>query len=279
MRKVTERSKHQLEKELRALVSQRVWQFKDQAIIAMYLHNLPYNLFAEGERHFHEAYKMAYKLDEEIKERNPDSPQKNHHKNVLLAVRDMWKVFYSPTGKTPRMFGTDLTFLKSTIRHVLFPHWIDFDLKNCQLSIVAGLYHVPKTQEFLKTGASIWKELTVYMGIAEDRRATAKEFLKQALYSIVYGMTMTEAERSLQDDLGCRGIWWNNDFTSHPIIREVARAIRRAIKDIREQGGMKSAYGWMALEEGEKEETVLANAIQSYELSIVAACYKLVPCG
>ncbi len=117
------------------------------------------------------------------------------------------------------------------------------------------------------------------MGIAEDRRATAKEFLKQALYSIVYGMTMTEAERSLQDDLGCRGIWWNNDFTSHPIIREVARAIRRAIKDIREQGGMKSAYGWMALEEGEKEETVLANAIQSYELSIVAACYKLVPCG
>lgn len=277
LRNATNKVKQRLAKRLKETVLAAHWLYEDQECVASYLNTLPYSIFSKGD--FYAALKIATRLDTDIAERHPDSFMRNHHKSTLLAVRDMWKPFYIPLTKegtkTPRIFGSELTFMPSVIRHALHPDWIDFDLKNCHLAIIAYLFDAPLTQKFLETGTPFWQEIMEYMGIEPEKRKQAKEFLKVALYSIVFGMNKKWAQENLEMDLGCRGIWWNKEFTKNSIVQEIAKVVDDAKKSIKENDGMKSAYGWIELGE-DKVESILSCIVQSYELAIITSCYKLV---
>ncbi len=277
LRKATNKVKLQLAKQLKKAVLKIQWKYEDQEFCATYLNNLPYSIFAEG--NFYAALEVATILDNRIAEKDPKSLIKNRHKSMLLTVRDMWKPFYVTSTKegtkTPRFFNSELMFMPSVIRHALYPDWIDFDLKNCHLAIIAYLFDAPHTQKFLQTGKSFWQEIMEYMGIEPEKRKHAKEFLKVALYSIVFGKSKALAQNDLETELGCRGIWWDKKFTKNPIVREIAKVVDDAKKSIKENGGMKSAYGWIELGE-DKVESIFSCVVQSYELAVITSCYKLV---
>lgn len=276
LRKSTEKVKQQLAKHIKETVLTTHWLYEDQEFNASYLNNLPYSIFAKG--NFYAALEIATRLDKEIAKRHPNSFMRNHHKSTLLAVRDMWKPFYIPLTKegtkTPRIFGSELTFMPSVIRRALYPNWIDFDLKNCHLAIIAYLFDAPLTQAFLQTGQSFWTEIMDYMHIEYEKRRQAKEFFKVALYSIVFGKSKTYVQETLKDDLACRGVWWDKEFVKHPIVQEIAKVVDVAKKSIKENNGMKSAYGWIELGE-DKVDSILSCVVQSYELAIITSCYKL----
>lgn len=293
LRKVTEQAKRDTAKKIqRAVKETAAWRYADQERIADAINNLPYSLYATAEKQFHIAYALAEQFDREIEEyfagrkeihealgstkKMPARcPQRNYHKSMLLRTRDMWKPFCFPSGRSPRVFGTELTFLRGEMRRALFPEWIDYDLKNCYLAIIAGLFDVPLTQAFLATRKSIWTEFSTFMGIAEEKQAIAKEFLKDAVYSIIFGMTRSDAITTLENELACRGIWFTTSLSHHPIIKEICKTLAMARREIKKAGAMVGAYGIERMRDGEDEAGVLARVMQGFELFIVTACYEM----
>jgi len=282
LRKATEKVRKNIATQLQEVTLRMHWPYPDQDYVASHLNSLPYSHFTKGD--IDAAYEVAQVLDKAIAERNTATVDKRHHRRMVFAVYDMPKPFYTPLANkesiTPRMYGSTLTFMTSSIRHALHPDWIDFDIRNCHIAIIAYLFDAPRTREFLATGASFWQELMNYMNIAPEKWEQAKEFLKVALYSIAFGKHPSDANTNLENELGCRGIWWDKQFTTHPIVQEITHVLATAKNAIKAKNGMQSAYGWLALDDGRKStrkvDSILCCAIQSYELSIVSSCVMLV---
>jgi hypothetical protein len=265
LRKMTEKAKRDIAAQMQETLLHMKWDNADQQLIADYLNTRKYSLF---KYHFADGIRAAMSIDEH-------SSVKDYNLNLLMTYTEMPKPFYVPKPRqTDRVFGTELTFLSGEVRKALYPDWIDFDLKNCHLAILASLFAMPVTSAFLSTGKSFWKEIMDYMGIAPEQQAIAKEFIKIALYSIVYGMLASYAKENLEQELAFRAILWNKSFTDHPIVKEISNVIQQAKTKIENKNGMQSAYRFITL--GSKDvNSVLSCVIQSYELAIITACYEM----
>jgi len=144
-----------------------------------YLNNLPDNSFTKVvKNNFEDAIKVAQTIENE-------QSRKLHLERLLPAIYQNPKPLYAPRPNTARLFaeGPAITYLKRDVRKALTKGWIEFDIQNAHLAIIAKDWNIPELTAFLKTGNSIWKYLeTYYPDVLE-----IKHHLKDAIYALVYG--------------------------------------------------------------------------------------------
>lgn len=243
------------------------WQYPIQKKITSYLHALPLRLFMTDR--MDEAYRTALLME-----------NAEYHIKALRKIEGMPMPFYYPSSdpksRTPRIFGTALQYLSKDIRKVLFPDWLDLDLKSCQLAITGGIFEIGSVQAFLRSGKSIWNELLTYMECPDDKRKQMKEHIKVAVYSIIFGMRKGNVELELSKSLAEIGIQKVKNITNHPLLKDLLEALIIARVQVKNAKGMQSAFGWMELRPGEDIDSFISNCIQTYEIALIGACYDLI---
>ena len=272
LREASARKQQDVYRMLLEEVAKAHYSYPLQKKLASYLNALPMRHFTEPiALRFRDALDVARKLDEDAAKEN----KKTQHVALLYQFLDAPKPLYFPSqrehSKTPRLFGTGLTFLNKEIRHALFPHWIDLDLKNCQLAIVAALFNVESAQKLIESGESVWTHLMTQLEIPEAQQATAKKYIKIALYSLIYGKPVGLACMELYGALGFKP---KISFARVALVEDVAKAISAAKESIKAKGGMQGAFGWMELNKTDIE-SFLACCMQTYELAIISAVYEV----
>lgn len=89
----------------------------------------------------------------------------------LKAIGDLPRPLYFQRETSSRVFarGSSLQGISSDIRAVLFPHWIDLDLKNAHLAIVAKILKLDDVRDSLNDKSfSLWNDLTHRYSNTED---------------------------------------------------------------------------------------------------------------
>lgn len=119
----------------------------------------------------------------------------------LLQIKQQPQVLYnlSAKGSTSRIFGdgTSLVTVDGNLRRALTQGCYECDLVSSQLAIIAWRWDIPHLQEFLRSGKSVWEELSVFLNLnieGEIKKAIKNEYL----YPIVYGRSTKVALREIK---------------------------------------------------------------------------------
>ncbi len=240
------------------------WLYRDQGIIADYLHGLSPSMFKQQvSKHYREAEDWAI-------ERGNDQDVM-----VVKDILDMPKQFYFVDPPNARIFPySGLATVKSDIRRILLRGWPEYDLVNCQAAICAGIWHIDSVQALLEGGHSIWDYLLDEPGFREDQHKEAKKRLKEPFYALSYGMEVPHVARFAAMQL--KGLDRTNDraFLDIPLIGDIARARDRAMKRMERSRGARTAYRWLPYDGSTSIRTFLAHVVQTYELALMAAMFK-----
>lgn len=207
-----------------------------------YLNDLPPNIFTKMLKHKAEAY-------EYINRRNPEGTyvltdeQRYLSSLHLHSIEERPQPIYvgSRQRNTIRLFEMHmgLQCIQSDIRRILTKEWVEVDLQNAHLAIVAKVWDIPVVKEYLMTGKSIWESLLPHMGISPSDKLS-KSSVKTFLYGCVYGMSKETLEVDMTSLLGKDKY---EKFISHPIIEAVLNTRTKRIKDIRNRGGVDTYLG------------------------------------
>lgn len=207
-----------------------------------YLNDLPPHIFTKMLNHVDEAYEYinrkqldgSYVLTEE---------QRYQYSLYLHSIEERPQPIYvgSRNRNTIRLFELHMGLqgIESNIRGILTQDWIEMDLQNAHLAIVAKVWDIPEVKEYLSTGKSIWESLLPYMNI-DIKDTFSKSIIKRFLYGCVYGMSKDTLEKNMLSQLGQEK---HKAFMSHPIIEAVLKARTKRIKDIRNKGGVITHLG------------------------------------
>jgi hypothetical protein len=207
-----------------------------------YLNSLPPNIFTKMLKHKNETYNYIHRKD------SNGTYVLTEEQRYLLAlhlhsIEERPQPIYvgSRQRNTIRLFEMymGLQGVHSDLRKILTQDWVELDLQNAHLAIVAKLWDIPIVKEYLITGKSIWESLLPYMGIPlEDR--LSKSTIKTFLYGCVYGMSKETLET---DMIALLGKDKHQKFISHPVINAVLKARAQRIKEIRNRGGVDTYLG------------------------------------
>ncbi len=247
------------------------YPYSDQRKLANYLHNLPVELFSLPlQLNFNAAYEMAMERED-----------RKQAVALLFQIRDMPLPFYfssrNENSLCPRIFSPSIPMLPTVIRKVLYPHWIDLDLKNCQLAIASGIFKIDRLQDYLYDGGNIWEDLLNYMSIPEGRRGETKKVFKQGVYSLVYGMDLSVVERNITNGLENLSIEKSVRFLDFPLLKVTAERLQTVKNEIRKTKKAQGAYGEMKFDSKTMDiDSFLSCLIQTYELALIVPCYNLV---
>lgn len=266
LKKVTSKDVVIWHKQQRELYRQKIYNTEDQRIMTEYLHSLPLKLFLDiRDQHIEEAFAWA-------KEQNDGGAASR----LLQQFYDHPFPFYdlSRAGKTDRVYAVGLPFLAKAGRHILIPEGREADLQNCQLAIFAGRLGMTSILNRLAGGRSIWPDLLDFLGVLDNQREATKNAAKQAMYSIMYGMSAGYAQMSLEDELLATGIMTDRRFLEYPLIQEIRGAMVYVKEKIRNEGGMMSAYGWRDYDPDTDINSFYAGINQSFEQAIMGALYR-----
>lgn len=119
-----------------------------------------------------------------------------------------------------------------------------------------------------------------------------KPILKQAVYSIMYGMKAHNVEGYITRELKGRTLKGKGKnirtvgvdrpvipkakrFIDCPLIADLLEAVNQAKREIKDDGGYNGAYGFIEYDGVEKIDSFLCRVVQSYELAIVAPCFEV----
>lgn len=263
LRKVQTREVYAWHKEQKEIYKKKTYNTQDQKVMADYLHSLPLKLFLDlRDKNIGKAFEMA-KGNEAILRQ-------------LHAFYDNPFPFYdlSAAEKTDRIYTPILQFLPKEYRQLLMPGCCEIDLQNCQLAVFAGRLGMPELLTILESGISIWPELLEGLAVCEDQQVQTKPEVKQALYSIMYGMAATYAQFSLQERLSKLDIHPEKRLIDLPLLKIIIEGMELVKAVIRKDGGMISAYGWRDYHEGENINSFYAGINQSFEQAIMGAVYQ-----
>ncbi|MCW5940666.1 MAG: hypothetical protein KIS66_00450 [Fimbriimonadaceae bacterium] len=259
-----------------------------------YLNGLPSNRFDQIRSRLDEAHAVADKVD-------VDSVRQHQ---ILKSIEDIAQPFYKPVepdpifdakgmeiGRAPRSvrifsLNDSLLRLKSEVRDVLTKDWMKLDLRAAQLAIVSELWNVGSVKKFLSNSRendrSIWSELIAWMGVEGD--PLAKPMLKDAVYSLVFGMGEKKMKAQLESFFPDLADPWKR-FEDHAIIAALLRARTKAFNDMRMQGFGIDAFGQRIpilnkprSDEGYQPTNVPSAAAiiaQSYELKLLEPVIRL----
>lgn len=222
--------------------------------------------------HLAEAVSVAESL--------PDSVSRQRALTYLARIAVRPKPLLRAVADSPRPFGTGMSLLgvKSSVRRVLTQGWVDYDLKNAQLAIVAREWGIEELQAFLASGQSIWSFLTESL----DVPASAKPVLKTAVYSLLFGRPKGRISASLDAESGLPGL--GQRFFSLPLMKVAYRAREGQLKRVKSDHGGSTSLGktipipygsgrpaeWVA-----GARSILAQQAQAVELQLVHPVYVL----
>lgn len=275
-----------LREELRLMASTQVdnAEWDKQREVLEYLNNLPARSFARfrsgvaAGREELEALSAAGEIS---------AASLESQRRLLNAIAVQPQPFYGPSreGNTERIFavGESLCSLKREVRKAMCVGLWEFDLKSAQLAIVAKVWGIPELQEFLgRQGASIWNELCEYLEVPQDNWTRAKDVLKEAVYSLVYGRSKRNIDRNSFDKLRSLGVPAPDRFFDHELIQAVWSAKKRKIEGILRDEGLVLHWGKRVELEGgsplsriRQIRSLLARHSQAVELDLIHPVYQL----
>lgn len=161
----------------------------------------------------------------------------------LRTLAEQPKPIYSVTanGNTARLFAVNASLqgIHSHLRKYLTQDWVELDLSQAHLAIVAHLWNIPILHSFLKSDHSIWESLLPHMGYAANDlkiKASVKEFI----YSLVYGMSQANLEANITADLSAEAY---KAFMSYPLIGEIVKARKLKVKELTDAGTYTTTLG------------------------------------
>lgn len=184
-------------------------------------------------RHAQEVYDLVQSGDLPY-----DTPIPRPIRNPVIDLYQQSKPFYKPVANSPRIYsyGASILTQHKAIRKVIAQDWILLDLNSTQFAIAANLWKIDSINSFLASGGSIWDALLCHMA---DYKAT-KEDLKPSCYTIINGGSKDTVHQMLTSKLGINAA---NHFFTHPFIKDVYKASRKAIKQVRSDNGITDVFG------------------------------------
>ena len=228
------------------------------------------------------AHVVNERMDEALAlaESLPVPESRRHALAYLARIRVRPKPLVHAVENSPRPFwrGMNLLGVKSSVRRVLTQDWVDYDLKNAQLAIVASDWGIEELQAFLATGQSIWPVLIETLGL----RAGDKPALKVAIYSVLFGRPKRRVIETLDAETGVAGV--GKRFFKVPVVKLAFSARERRLKKLTSEYGGTTALGkvipipygsgdpveWVA-----GARSILAQQAQALELQLVHPVYEL----
>lgn len=280
-------------------------QCQEAKNILEYLNNLNSNRFTKLTFNFDSAFRQAQlyiQEAEEYKKKHPpkrnkslsfaqqlmteDSERKYVMRN-LNAVISQIQPFYKPSTKekTVRIFSlsSSILTLPRRVRKAMTEGWWNFDLRSSQLAICAKEWKVPLVMEFLKTRQSIWTVLFKHLGLDHLKKDSyeydlVKKHLKEALYSLFFGMEIPNIKKKLTEELKVyfsKGITAGQLFFKNDIIQAMAEARQRRMDELILAGVAYTIYGkkievWCNPDTGESNiNSVLAEQAQAIEMYLL----------
>jgi hypothetical protein len=207
---------------------------------------------------------------------------------TILTLRDYCKLIYAASAKTPRLHALGLTIhqLPRELRKAALHGCVSLDAHACQLAVVAKLWDVPQVSDFLTARKSIWDELLGAMGVSADKKPSVKE----ALYSIIFGMGVVNVRRNLlglplhghskkrrkRTVRSVKPVQSVSEeaadaFLSHPLIAELLIARHQRLRQIKQDRHIVDAFGRRIdySRRHVKMRSLLAQEVQSYEVDLM----------
>ena len=116
------------------------------------------------------------------------------------------------------------------------------------------------------------------MGIPEPQWEPSKRPLKEAVYSLCFGMEPVRIRSLLARNLVRNGV--NRRFARHfldiQLIHDVLIAREKAIEQVNKKGGEQTAYGkFLQVTEDRQPRDILAQIAQSWEMKLVYPAFAL----
>lgn len=247
---------------------------EDAGMILKYLNSLPPNGFTEQLQYVEEARKLAKKTLE-------DRPLRDQFRKLSKFEAQPVPV-YTPSekGNSPRLYGLNegLTTCKREVRAILTQGWVQADLRNAQLAIVAKLWKIPDIEEFLCENDSVWPELCRHLGadLSHPHFKEVKSGIKTVLYATTFGMGKREglpakADEELSEYIGCP-----ERILEHWIIQKLLKARSEQMKMAFKTNMIEDCYGkQMKVSTCEEIRSALAQQAQAVEMALIAPIYQL----
>jgi len=207
--------------------------------------------------------------------------QRERELRILRYIECQPQPFYGASSKenTVRLFSyAHIPQLRREVRKVFTRGWIDADLRCAQLAICARFWNVPSVLQFLYDGRDIWEFLYDELNIPQELRRAAKPALKEALYSLCFGMEEVRIRSLLARNLFKNGVnrEYARRFLPIPLIRDVLVAREEALQQVMEDGGAQTCYGKVLQIGGELQpRDILAQVAQSWEMKLIYPAFLL----
>lgn len=203
---------------------------------------------------------------------------------ILSTIKDDLQPFYQPSkkGNTVRIFPLtySIPMLQKKLRKLITKGWYEFDLASSQLAIVGKTWEIPEVQEFLQSNKKIWVELINHYGFDannlkqtdEDTYEDLKSVLKDALYSLIYGMGKINLVTFLNEGLLPFGIIdAGKKFFKHPLIKSLFDARERKINELNDCDSAETIFGKVIKVAGNKKANGKPNDIRAESIRSIIA--------
>jgi len=204
-----------------------------------------------------------------------DSLKRNHQAAHLAAILEDPKPLYQPSinGNTVRIFPANMSILglKREIKKILCKGLYEFDLASSQLAIVSQTWDIPYIKDYLNNGNKIWLDLCVRLNI--EYNSDNKDVLKQALYSLIFGMSKRNLLLNISAAFGKVA---TSRWITDPVISLLFLHREKRMKEILEAGKLITLYGKEVLITGKTKQlkqeclrSALAQEAQSVEFYLM----------
>jgi hypothetical protein len=242
-----------------------------QSKIIDYLKGLDVKIFS---RKFNENMESARNLIETIgyDEGTSDNSKKIQYR-TLKDIEAYAKPHYKPSasGNTSRLGHANscVLGLKREIRKELMKGWYECDLRSSQLSILAAHLESEVAIEFLKSGKSIWNELSQFVCNEEVCSGKNKKVFKEAMYSIAFGKKLHNLNKLLRP-------YGLQQMLNHPIMIDLLKRRSEWFHLINAAGGATDCFGkWMKITPEREDRKVAASYIQAIEMALIAPAFDV----
>ena len=272
--KITARKARTVRAAEKGIANSRPAYGSEALFIQRYLNSLHPNLFSKNLKNNHR--RTLQFVVETFK-----GAERQRELRILRHIECQPQPFYGATPKenTVRLFSyAHIPQLRREVRKVFTKGWIEADLRCAQLAICARLWEVHSVLEFLYQSGNIWEYLYAHLRLPKELQQEAKPALKEALYSVCYGMEAVRIRSLLARNLVKNGVnrEYARGFLPIPLIRDVLLAREEALQHVIADGGARTCYGKALEIAGELQaRDILAQLAQSWEMKLIYPAFAL----
>jgi hypothetical protein len=239
---------------------------KEGQEIKDYMNGLSVNLFTKiVEKNFAAAQMEADAI--------ADSKVRKIQLIYLHRIFDQPQPFYAASANTDRIFGLggSIPSLQKDVRRALTSGWDEADLKNAQLAICASLWKIDEINEYLTTGQSIWEHLFEFFPVPTSQQKIVKPILKNALYSLCYGMKVSNIKGEISKKLKFHGIQMRGEqFFQSDLMQILERGREKELARI-ESNGATTCFGKkLIITKTITARKILAQIAQAVEVKLMS---------